>query len=139
MTHDAYSTKRVTVWESEKDGQPGYAIKYRDGYISWCPKAVYERDYQPLDALSFGHAIEALHRGERVARAGWNGVGMWLTLVSTNWNGSFSHHGSHAPADWVGNQPFVVIFNASKEFALWQPSQADMLAKDWQVLPGVVK
>jgi hypothetical protein len=70
MTHDAYSTKRVTVWDQPHgvSGLPGKAIKYQDGYQSWCPNEVYERDYQALDALSFGHAIHALKAGHRVAR-----------------------------------------------------------------------
>lgn len=31
-------------------------------------------------ALDFGDAIRALKAGKRVARAGWNGKGMWLSL-----------------------------------------------------------
>jgi len=31
--------------------------------------------------MNFGQALEALKRGERVAREGWNGKGMWLALV----------------------------------------------------------
>ena len=32
-------------------------------------------------ALTFGQAIEALKQGKKVARAGWNGKGMFLFLV----------------------------------------------------------
>ncbi len=83
MTHndysDAYSTKRVTVWRAKNpEGKDGYAIRYQDGYLSWCPKDVYERDYQPITAMSFGHALDALKQGGRVARSGWNGKGMFL-------------------------------------------------------------
>lgn len=31
--------------------------------------------------MDFGEALAALKRGVRVARAGWNGKGMWLSLV----------------------------------------------------------
>lgn len=31
--------------------------------------------------MDFGEAIRALKDGKRVARAGWNGKGMWLVLV----------------------------------------------------------
>lgn len=31
--------------------------------------------------MNFGNAIECLKDGEKVARAGWNGKGMWLVLV----------------------------------------------------------
>lgn len=30
--------------------------------------------------LTFGEAIEALKNGKKVARSGWNGKGMFLTL-----------------------------------------------------------
>ena len=63
MTKDYYGTKRVTAWKQEREGKPGYAVKYRDGYISWSPAAEFEAAYQPLTALSFGHAIEAAKAG----------------------------------------------------------------------------
>lgn len=31
--------------------------------------------------MTFGEAIEAMKRGARVQRAGWNGKGMWLALT----------------------------------------------------------
>lgn len=42
MTQHYIGTKIVVAWEQEKDCQPGYAVKYQDGYISWCPKAQFE-------------------------------------------------------------------------------------------------
>jgi hypothetical protein len=42
MTQHYIGTKIVTAWEQSKDEQPGYAVKYQDGYISWCPKAQFE-------------------------------------------------------------------------------------------------
>lgn len=42
MTQHYVGTKIVTAWEQEKDGQPGYAVKYSDGYISWCPKEKFD-------------------------------------------------------------------------------------------------
>ena len=48
MTKNYIGVKMVTAWEEEKDGQPGYAVKYSDGYISWSPKDVFETAYFPL-------------------------------------------------------------------------------------------
>lgn len=31
--------------------------------------------------MNFGQALEALKAGQKVARSGWNGKGMWLILV----------------------------------------------------------
>lgn len=48
MTQQYVGTKIITGWEAEKDGQPGYGVKYADGYTSWSPKATFEEAYIPL-------------------------------------------------------------------------------------------
>ena len=83
MQEDYYGTKRVTAWpyarstQQTSDGaetfQDGYSVRYADGYTSWSPKEVFEAAYQPLNALSFSHALQALKEGHKVARAEWNG------------------------------------------------------------------
>ena len=53
MTQEYVGTKIVTAWEAEsKDGQPGYSVKYADGYISWSPKKAFEEAYLPLGNIS---------------------------------------------------------------------------------------
>lgn len=47
MTQYYIGTKQITAWEQDKDGQPGYAVKYPDGYTSWSPKDVFEKAYLP--------------------------------------------------------------------------------------------
>lgn len=59
--------KQVFAWPQEKDGTPGYAVKYPDGYTSWSPKEVFEAAYLPqgndptrvsqemVDAFLLGH------------------------------------------------------------------------------------
>ena len=42
----------------EKDGKPGYKVKYKDGYESWSPKEVFEEAYRELDCLDFINATE---------------------------------------------------------------------------------
>ena len=49
MTAKYMGVKMVEAWEQEKDGKPGYAVKYEDGYVSWSPKGVFERSYFRLD------------------------------------------------------------------------------------------
>lgn len=41
-------TKIIEGGEEEKDGAPGYAVKYEGGYTSWSPKDVFERAYLPM-------------------------------------------------------------------------------------------
>lgn len=41
--------KLIEAWPQERDGKPGYAVRYRpDGYTSWSPKDVFEAAYLPL-------------------------------------------------------------------------------------------
>ncbi len=48
MTQEYVGTKIVTAWSQAKDGTPGYAVKYSDGYTSWSPADVFEAAYIPL-------------------------------------------------------------------------------------------
>lgn len=48
MTQEYFGSKIITAWAQEKDGAPGYAVKYEDGYTSWSPKDVFERSYLPI-------------------------------------------------------------------------------------------
>lgn len=50
MTQHYIGTKQVVAWEAAKDGKPGYAVQYEDGYTSWSPKDVFEATY-----IAIGH------------------------------------------------------------------------------------
>ena len=43
------------------------------------PAVKFSVDYKEA-GMSFGGAIQCLKRGQKVARKGWNGKGMWLWL-----------------------------------------------------------
>lgn len=47
MTQHYIGTKQILAWEADRDGQPGYSVKYPDGYVSWSPKDVFESAYLP--------------------------------------------------------------------------------------------
>ena len=93
--------------------------------------------------MNFGQAIEALKEGERVARAGWNGKGMWLAL-SCNGNrdvpteGFWSPHNAEFARENGGTAtvlPSITMKTASGEILMgWLASQTDMLAEDWQLV-----
>lgn len=110
------------------DGGPGNAFGYA-GYISWSPKEVFERSYRPSDSLSFGLAVEALKKGERVARSGWNGKGMWLAIVNA---------GQYDVAVGIAGDakfsPWIAMKTADNKLVPWLASQTDVLADDWVVL-----
>ncbi len=50
--------KVVKAVPMEKDGKPGYKVKYKDGYESWSPKDVFEEAYRELDCLDFINSVE---------------------------------------------------------------------------------
>ena len=89
--------------------------------------------------MDFGLALIALKRGKAVARKGWNGKGMFLTLQ----NGS-TVKGSdmrNEPAKYyygdnnVTISPHIDMKAADGTYVVgWLASQTDMLAEDWEVV-----
>lgn len=149
-------------WElpaNEDGADEGYLVEYTDGgkgndsrhagYISWSPKAQFEAAYRPTTGLTFGLALEALKKGSKVARAGWNGKGMWLSLSGplggqsiaaeafwskNNWEFAKSQPDAHATV-----LPCITMktTNAHGRVAIlmgWLASQTDMLSEDWMVV-----
>lgn len=77
-------------WEIPSDENPedeGYHIRYTDGYESWCPKKQFDEAYRKCDNMTFGIAIEAMKKGNKVARRGWNGKGMFVVYQKAYPNG----------------------------------------------------
>ena len=120
----------------------GYNVTYSDGYTSWSPKAAFEEAYRPADGLTFGLAIEALKKGLRVAREGWNGKGMWLVLVPGTPDAVLREGTPYAKALGMTSceiLPHIDMWtvNAEGRRAMlpgWVASQTDMLADDWMVV-----
>lgn len=65
MTQEFIGTKIVTAWPQDKDGTPGYAVKYSDGYTSWSPKAAFEESYIAIGHISHKPAFIQRLVGER--------------------------------------------------------------------------
>src|ERR1043165_3123459 len=95
MTRAAYNAFRGWPLPANEDSKDeGYLVEYQDGgkpnvpshagYVSWSPKEQFDNAYRPCVAMTFGLALDALKRGLRVARAGWNGKGMFAYLVPAN-------------------------------------------------------
>ncbi len=83
--------------------------------------------------MDFGKAIEALKKGELVARKGWNGKNMYIYLEDAM-HAVFGH-----PYGKVGREydPCIVMFTAQGHHqAGWLASQADILAEDWEIVQG---
>lgn len=123
----------------------GYLVVYDDGYTSYSPAKAFEEGYAPLAELAtsligFGDAIQAMKDGRKVARAGWNGKGMFIALMP----------GFTIPAAMINERTKKFVSRADQDLpcggyivmwtaqGVWQPgwlaSQADMLAEDWEVV-----
>ena len=79
MTRGDYNKyKGWEIPENEDPTDEGCLVIYPDGYESWSPKDVFDKAYRPITGLTYGLAIEALKKGHRVCRSGWNGKGMFV-------------------------------------------------------------
>jgi hypothetical protein len=153
MTRGAWCEYRGwTVPADENPEDDGFMVEYtdggkpnmegHDGYVSWSPQEVFEAAYQPLNAMSFGHAIVMLKAGKRVARAGWNGKGMWLVLVPGTPTAQLREGTPYREATGLESceiLPHIDMWtiNADGRRAMlpgWLASQSDMLADDWTVI-----
>lgn len=145
MTRGAYNKYRG--WdtpENEKgmEKDKGYLVEYTNGgkpnhkdhkgYISWSPAQVFEDTYNPHEPIkeehyfnvptTFGTALQALRKGKKVYRYGWNGKGMFVTLqpASVKKGVSYREH--------------FLLKTAQGDVAMWSPSGSDALADDWLIL-----
>lgn len=152
MTRREYNDYRGWELPSDEDGSDkGYLVEYTDGgkpnhkdhegYISWSPAPQFENVYQNIKTgVSFGHAVGMMKAGFRVARAGWNGKGMWciynpgsLGETHSMFDGSvYKKHG----VDECEILPHFDMYtvNAEGRRAMlpgWLASQSDINADDW--------
>ena len=131
MTRGDYNTFRG--WKIPEDENPedrGYIVKYPDGYISWSPKEVFEEAYRECDSMPFGLAIEAMKKGKRVKRKGWNGKNQYIQLATGISYKSADGEIVNCEHDAIGNQAIAFVGTSGVQMG-WLASQADMLAEDW--------
>ena len=144
MTRAEYNEYRGWQLPANEDGtDAGYLVEYQDGgkpndarhtgYISWSPKAQHDAAYRPCNAMTFGLALEALKLGQKVARAGWNGKGMFVYLVPANnypaqTGAAKEYFGQGA---MVPYNAYMAIKNVNETVSTWAPGINDCLAEDW--------
>ena len=131
--HEAATTLgRAISGEDEK----GYLVEYSDGYKSWSPAKAFEEAYRPCDAMTFGLALDALKSGHLVARVGWNGKGMWLSMVASD-SYSLNNPNYVATPEFQGQPhllPWIGMKTVDNGFVPWLASQTDVLANDWCIV-----
>lgn len=147
MSRGEYNTYRGWTLPADEDGSDeGYLVEYLDGgkpnveghagYVSWSPKEQFDAAYQASGSLSFGHALVALKAGQKVAREGWNGNGMFLFLVAG------SHFkvnrppllGIYPEGTGIDYRPHIDMKTAQGDVVPWVASQSDLLCDDWCII-----
>ena len=74
---------------------------------------------EPL--LTFSEALDKLKQGNKIARKGWNGKGMWLNL--------------QVPDEYSKmTLPYIYMKTADNHQVPWLASQTDLLCEDWIVV-----
>ena len=91
-------------------------------------------------ALTIGQAIEALKQGKKVARAGWNGKGMFLFLVpgSTFKVNRAPLLGIYPEGTEVNYCSHIDMKTADDKVVPWLASQTDVLAEDWDIVENLI-
>lgn len=91
--------------------------------------------------MKFGEALQAMRDGKFVARAGWNGKGMYLWIMPA----------ATIPADWCKEPHLKKLAETNggtveclatirmktadnKVLTGWLASQSDMMAEDWVII-----
>ena len=88
--------------------------------------------------MDFSKALIELKKGEKLAREGWNGKGLYVTLVPglKDIKPSVRMQEAHdiKRDELITIEPYFQIKNAQGTFNTWVPSVSDLLANDWEVL-----
>lgn len=110
-----------------------------------------ENAFNTPHQLCFGHAMEYLKEGKRVARTGWNGKGMFVYLqrgsapevhmAKRNAARHYIYGVSQSLFDMGARgtsvrMPCICMRAANGETVVgWLASQTDMLSDDWIIIP----
>nr|WP_309574579.1 Gp49 family protein [Moraxella osloensis] len=155
-THDgfAFTGESACVDPAQFDEEIGKQIAYKVAfdkmympYGFWLHKTLQHQN-QAEDGenktesqqLTFGNAIEQLKLGKTVARQGWNGKGMFLSLVKgrdTDYHVNSEVFGTGNDGNSQDQLPVldaIYMKTADNKLVPWLASQTDMLSEDWQVV-----
>ena len=93
--------------------------------------------------MIFGLAIEQLKDGQKVARSGWNGKGMWISMTNgktldLSIDDIWTQNVKDVALENGGTVellPYLVMKTADNKIQIgWLASQSDILADDWIVV-----
>jgi hypothetical protein len=89
-----------------------------------------------MHKADFGWALIQLKMGEKVARKGWNGKGMFLFLVGGS---TFKVNrppllGIYEEGTEINYHAHIDMKTADGQIVPWLASQTDVLAEDWELV-----
>ena len=147
MTRAEYNVFRGWELPADENGaDEGYLVEYLDGgkpnttthtgYVSWSPKEQFDNAYRKTTGMPFGLAVEAVKKGKKIARAGWNGKGMFLFLVpgSTFKVNRAPLLGIYPEGTEINYHAHIDMKTADDKVVPWLASQTDVLADDWYIV-----
>lgn len=92
-----------------------------------------------IQTFTFGEAIRRMKRGQKVARKGWNGKGMFVVYQKGYPHGIPCN--KQTAEAWGLNEgdlfvcnPYLQIKQVDGSHSMWVPSIGDILADDWIVV-----
>lgn len=94
---------------------------------------------QHLESVGFDTAILLLKRGHKLARTGWNGVGMYV-VMQRGYPDGVPLNANTAQATGIREgtltrfAPYLLMRTAQGDFVPWVASQTDLLSDDWEVI-----
>ena len=89
-----------------------------------------------ITKFGIGGAVALLMTGNKVAREGWNGKGMYIVLQKGYPEGiAINKNTAEAVGLAEGTickfRPYVMMKTVDNDFVPWVCSQSDLLAEDW--------
>jgi len=74
--------------------------------------------------MNFSEALQRAKDEYRIARKGWNGKSMWVSVQYPLKRGNMS-------------LPYLFLKTVDDHLVPWLPSQTDILSDDWSVVKGM--
>lgn len=119
--------------DNENPTDKGYLVRYSNDYESWSPLKLFEEAYRKCDNMTFGLAIEAMKKGKKVARQGWNGKKQYIELATNISYVNAENKVINCDHNAIGNKAIAFVGTSGVQMG-WLASQADMLAEDWLIV-----
>ena len=85
--------------------------------------------------MNFGEALEKVKAGHTISRAGWNGKGQYVYLISArDLQVGFMYGYGEYEGEPVFTDTLAIKTTHNQIQVGWLASQSDMLADDWRVV-----